>query len=322
VGGSLAPPIKDLERWLQENPEFGIAPEWASVVKQSGYLPENMFDRILTGPVVREEVSRRGRRPKSELTKAAAAAMTVNPLVANGLLAGMDLNSLQSLQQNLQNLQSLQLTAGLMGFPAGLPSTGGETKSLTSMFPMMHSNMAGLPNIFGMGDLLTKSSETAPKDRKGSSTIDSFKPTDGSNERTEKQNVDVCNEISVSSSAASSPRKVTPTTSASASVTSSGPLAINPLLLSSMLYPGILLSPGLNIPIAGFPQTNIFDVQTNRNTDVTKPKPTKETVEHQEGTEQNSSHENSGDDASEKATSLSTSEDTTQPDDSDSSEED
>lgn len=34
-----------------------------------------MFDRLLTGPVVREEgVRRRGRRPKSEMVKAAAAA--------------------------------------------------------------------------------------------------------------------------------------------------------------------------------------------------------------------------------------------------------
>lgn len=40
-----------------------------------GFLPEAMFDRLLTGPVVREEgVRRRGRRPKSEIAKAAAAA--------------------------------------------------------------------------------------------------------------------------------------------------------------------------------------------------------------------------------------------------------
>ncbi len=35
-----------------------------------GYLPESMFDRILTGPIVPEEVSRRGRRPKNALAKA------------------------------------------------------------------------------------------------------------------------------------------------------------------------------------------------------------------------------------------------------------
>lgn len=285
-----------------------------------GFLPANMFDRILTGPVVREEVSRRGRRPKSELTKAAAAAaaaMTVNPLVTNGLLAGMDLSSLQSLQQNLQNLQSFQLTAaGLMGFPAGLPSAG-DAKSLASMFPMMLSNMAG----FGMGGLLHKPSEATLESKRGSGTVDSRKPTDGTNERTVKQSVDLCSEISVSNSATSSPKKLTPTTSASASATAGSPLAINPLL-SSMLYPGILLSPGLNISIPGFPQTNMFNVQTNKHTDVAMSKPTKETAEHPEGEDHNSSHENSGDDASEKAASSSSSDNTTQPDDSGSSEED
>uniref|UniRef100_A0A4W3KAU6 Chromodomain helicase DNA binding protein 9 n=1 Tax=Callorhinchus milii TaxID=7868 RepID=A0A4W3KAU6_CALMI len=331
VGGSLAPAIKDLGRWLQENLDFGIAPEWADVVKQSGYLPESMFDRILTGPVVREEVSRRGRRPKSELTKAAAvaaAAMTVNPLVTNGLLAGMDLTSLQSLQQNLQNLQSLQLTAGLMGFPGALQSTGGlqstagDNKTLASMFPMMLSNMTGLPNLFGMGGLLNKPSDTGHGDKKGSGNTD-FKPTDGTNERTEKQNVDSCCEISVSScSSTSSPKKITPATSASASAASSNPLAINPLLLSSMLYPSILLPPGLNLSVPGFSQTNRFDVQTDKSTAGTTSKPAEETAEQQERTEQNTSQENSGDDGSEKEASLSTSDDTTHPDDSDSSEED
>lgn len=108
-----------------------------------------MFDRILTGPVVREEVSRRGRRPKSEIAKATAAAaaataasVSVNPLLTNGLLPGVDLSSLQALQQNLQNLQSLQVTAGLMGMPAGL-TTGGEAKNMAAMFPMLLSGMAG-----------------------------------------------------------------------------------------------------------------------------------------------------------------------------------
>uniref|UniRef100_A0AAQ4NRQ4 Chromodomain helicase DNA binding protein 7 n=1 Tax=Gasterosteus aculeatus aculeatus TaxID=481459 RepID=A0AAQ4NRQ4_GASAC len=94
------PPRQPL--WLLENPEYSIAPDWTDIVKQSvsskdswtlilctdevccitvsssntqGFLPEAMFDRLLTGPVVREEgVRRRGRRPKSEIAKAAAAA--------------------------------------------------------------------------------------------------------------------------------------------------------------------------------------------------------------------------------------------------------
>uniref|UniRef100_A0A8C2ZWA0 Chromodomain helicase DNA binding protein 7 n=1 Tax=Cyclopterus lumpus TaxID=8103 RepID=A0A8C2ZWA0_CYCLU len=75
MGGAMAPPMKELPRWLLENPEYSIAPDWTDIVKQSGFLPEAMFDRLLTGPVVREEgVRRRGRRPKSEIAKATVAA--------------------------------------------------------------------------------------------------------------------------------------------------------------------------------------------------------------------------------------------------------
>lgn len=35
MGGAMAPPMKDLPRWLEENPEFAVAPDWAEVVKQS-----------------------------------------------------------------------------------------------------------------------------------------------------------------------------------------------------------------------------------------------------------------------------------------------
>lgn len=35
IGGAFAPPLKDLCRFLQENPEYGVPPEWADVVKQS-----------------------------------------------------------------------------------------------------------------------------------------------------------------------------------------------------------------------------------------------------------------------------------------------
>ncbi|KYO27317.1 hypothetical protein Y1Q_0021242 [Alligator mississippiensis] len=43
VGGAFAPPLKDLCRFLKENPEYGVAPEWGEVVKQSGFLPEGML---------------------------------------------------------------------------------------------------------------------------------------------------------------------------------------------------------------------------------------------------------------------------------------
>ncbi|KYO26050.1 hypothetical protein Y1Q_0003810 [Alligator mississippiensis] len=46
MGGAMAPPMKDLPRWLEENPEFAVAPDWTDIVKQSGFVPESMFDRL------------------------------------------------------------------------------------------------------------------------------------------------------------------------------------------------------------------------------------------------------------------------------------
>lgn len=322
VGGAFAPPLKDLCRFLKENPEYGVAPEWGEVVKQSGFLPEGMFDRILTGPVVREEVSRRGRRPKSEIAKATAAAaaataasVSVNPLLANGLLPGVDLPSLQALQQNLQNLQSLQVTAGLMGMPAGL-TTGGEAKNMAAMFPMLLSGMAGLPNLLGMGGLLTKSTESISEEKKGSDS----KEADIKKERTEDQNTDTGGENSVSSS---------PSTSSAAAA--ANPLSLNPLLLSNILYPGMLLTPGLNLHIPALSQSNIFDVQNSESNDTGSAKPTEEKEENSRvrdqedkgGTEPSSHNENSTDEGSEKADASSGSDSTSSSsEDSDSSDED
>uniref|UniRef100_A0A8C3RDS4 Chromodomain helicase DNA binding protein 9 n=1 Tax=Cyanoderma ruficeps TaxID=181631 RepID=A0A8C3RDS4_9PASS len=322
VGGAFAPPLKDLCRFLKENPEYGVAPEWGEVVKQSGFLPEGMFERILTGPVVREEVSRRGRRPKSEIAKATAAAAaasaasaSLNPLLANGLLPGVDLPSLQALQHNLQNLQSLQVTAGLMGMPAGL-AAGGEAKNVAAMFPMLLSGMAGLPNLLGMGGLLTKSTESASEEKKGNDS----KETDAKKERTEDQNTDTGGENSVSSS---------PSTSSAAAA--ANPLSLNPLLLSNILYPGMLLTPGLNLHIPALSQSNIFDVQNSESNDTGSAKPTEEKEENSRvrdqedkgGTEPSSHNENSTDEGSEKADASSGSDSTSSSsEDSDSSDED
>uniref|UniRef100_W5MK45 Chromodomain helicase DNA binding protein 9 n=1 Tax=Lepisosteus oculatus TaxID=7918 RepID=W5MK45_LEPOC len=276
VGGAFAPPLKDLCRFLKENPEYGVPPEWADVVKRSGFLPESMFDRILTGPIVREEVSRRGRRPKSEMAKAAAAAanasaatLSINPLLSNGLLSGMDLSSLQALQQNLQSLQSLHLTAGLMGLPGGLAAAG-DANNLAAMFPMMLSGMAGLPNLLGMGGLLGKPQEGAGVSEDGtkkgnggsgdssSSASKTPVPTDTKGERTEGQGADQC-PSDPSTSGATAPLSASAVAAAAAS--SNHPLALNPLLLSSMLYPGMLLTPGLNLPISALSQSGVFDAQ-------------------------------------------------------------
>ncbi|XP_061225878.1 chromodomain-helicase-DNA-binding protein 9-like isoform X3 [Neopsephotus bourkii] len=316
VGGAFAPPLKDLCRFLKENPEYGVAPDWGEVVKQSGFLPEGMFDRILTGPVVREEVSRRGRRPKSEIAKAtavaSAAGISVNPLLANGLLPTVDLPSLQALQQNLQ---SLQVTAGLMGMPADL-TAGGEAKNMAAMFPMLLSGMVGLQNLLGMGGLLTKSTESISEEKKGSDS----KEADTKKERTEDQNMDAGGENSVSSS---------PSTSSAAAAAS--PLSLNPLLLSNIIYPGMLLTPGLNLHIPALSQSNIFDVQNSESNDTGSAKLTEEKDENSRvrdqedkgGTEPSSHNENSTDEGSEKADASSGSDSTSSSsEDSDSSDED
>ncbi|KAK7945452.1 hypothetical protein WMY93_001180 [Mugilogobius chulae] len=198
MGGAMAPPMKELSRWLLENPEFSIAPDWTDIVKQSGFLPEAMFDRLLTGPVVREEgVRRRGRRPKSEIAKAAAAAQVaaaqaaqaslasaatsaggINPLLLNSLFGGMDLSSLQS-------LQSLQLAAGLMAFPTADPK---QAAAAASMLPLMMPgvgglpNMAALPNMFSLGGLFGGNLATAATATATSNAAAASATTNGTSE--------------------------------------------------------------------------------------------------------------------------------------------
>uniref|UniRef100_A0A4X1SHN9 Chromodomain helicase DNA binding protein 7 n=1 Tax=Sus scrofa TaxID=9823 RepID=A0A4X1SHN9_PIG len=204
-----------------------------------GFVPESMFDRLLTGPVVRGEgASRRGRRPKSEIARAAAAAAAVastsgiNPLLVNSLFAGMDLTSLQ----NLQNLQSLQL-AGLMGFPPGLATAaaaaGGDTKNPAAVLPLMLPGVAGLPSVFGLGGLLNTPLSAHEDENK-----DSEKSTDAA---------PAPDSANGSVGAAPGPAGLP-----------SSPLAFNPFLLSTMapglFYPSMFLPPGLGgLTLPGFP---------------------------------------------------------------------
>ncbi|KAM7075284.1 chromodomain-helicase-DNA-binding protein 7 isoform 3-T4 [Molossus nigricans] len=265
MGGAMAPPMKDLPRWLEENPEFAVAPDWTDIVKQSGFVPESMFDRLLTGPVVRGEgASRRGRRPKSEIARAAAAAAAVastsgiNPLLVNSLFAGMDLTSLQ----NLQNLQSLQL-AGLMGFPPGLATAaaaGGDAKNPAAVLPLMLPGMAGLPSVFGLGGLLNNPLSAATGNTTTASSQgepeDSTSKVDEKGNENEEENKD----------SEKSTDAVSATDSANGSVGAatapaglpSNPLAFNPFLLSTMapglFYPSMFLPPGLGgLTLPGFP---------------------------------------------------------------------
>ncbi|KAG8442016.1 hypothetical protein GDO86_010983 [Hymenochirus boettgeri] len=265
MGGAMAPPMRDLPRWLEENPEFAVAPDWTDIVKQSGFVPESMFDRLLTGPVVREEgASRRGRRPKSEIAKAAAAAAAaastsgINPLLMNSLFAGMDLASLQ----NLQNLQSLQL-AGLMGFPPGLATAataGGDSKNPAAMLPLMLPGMAGLPNMFGLGGLLnnplaTGSTNSTTASSQGETEDGTLKADEKKTETEEDAKDSEKTTDTVSATDSGSVGAAASTTTAGLSA---NPLAFSPFLLSTMapglFYPSMFLPPGLaGLTLPGFP---------------------------------------------------------------------
>lgn len=239
-----------------------------------GFVPESMFDRLLTGPVVREEgASRRGRRPKSEIAKAAAAAAAVastsgiNPLLMNSLFAGMDLTSLQ----NLQNLQSLQL-AGLMGFPPGLATAaaaaGGDSKNPAAMLPLMLPGMAGLPNMFGLSGLLnnpiTAASGNATMASGQGETEDGTSKVEEKKTENEEENKDSEKSTDTVSAIDSANGSVSATAAAAAATTTTNtglpanPLTFNPFLLSTMapglFYPSMFLPPGLGgLTLPGFP---------------------------------------------------------------------
>lgn len=42
----MAPPMKELPRWLLENPEFSIAPDWTDIVKQSVSYQDKIYALI------------------------------------------------------------------------------------------------------------------------------------------------------------------------------------------------------------------------------------------------------------------------------------
>ncbi|KAG5836431.1 hypothetical protein ANANG_G00254650 [Anguilla anguilla] len=165
LGGAMAPAMKELSRWLDANTDYCVAPDWADIVKHSGFLPEGKFTRILTEPVCRDAgPRRRGRRPRGDMPKGGAllseSPSGMGPLFMNGLIGSMDLVSLQ----NLRNVPGIPLT-GLMGFPHGfaaVPAAGGEdAKNGLSMLPMMLHGMAAVqPHMFSVGGLVSQPATT------------------------------------------------------------------------------------------------------------------------------------------------------------------
>ncbi|XP_075938173.1 chromodomain-helicase-DNA-binding protein 6 isoform X1 [Anarhichas minor] len=160
LGGAMAPAIKELSRWLDANSEYYVAPDWADVVKHSGFLPEGKFCRILTEPVNRDPGSRRrGRRPRSEMPKPllsvsdSASSSLGPPLFMNGGLIG-SMDSMVAMQNLRGGLHGIPIS-GIMaaGFPHGFSAAvqgGGasaeDAKNGLSMLPMM---LHGIPHPHG-----------------------------------------------------------------------------------------------------------------------------------------------------------------------------
>uniref|UniRef100_A0A665TJF4 Chromodomain helicase DNA binding protein 6 n=1 Tax=Echeneis naucrates TaxID=173247 RepID=A0A665TJF4_ECHNA len=189
LGGAMAPAIKELSRWLDANSEYFVAPDWADVVKHSGFLPEGKFSRILTEPVNRDPGSRRrGRRPRSEMPKPLLSVSDSSspglgpPLFMNGGLIG-SVDSMVAMQNLRGGIPGIPIS-GIMaaGFPHGFPAAiqaGGagtsaeDAKNGLSMLPMMlhgipHPHGAAIPQhaLFSVGTMMAHTpSSTTPAEK-------------------------------------------------------------------------------------------------------------------------------------------------------------
>ncbi|KAM7006205.1 LOW QUALITY PROTEIN: chromodomain-helicase-DNA-binding protein 6 [Tautogolabrus adspersus] len=232
LGGAMAPAIKELSRWLDANSEYFVAPDWADVVKHSGFLPEGMFSRILTEPVNRDPGSRRrGRRPRSEMPKPLLSVSDSTssglgpPLFMNGGLIG-SMDSMVAMQ-NLRGGMGIPIS-GIMaagfphGFSAAVQAGGGsssseDTKNGLSMLPMMlhgipHPHGAAIPQhaLFSVSAMMAH----APPPPHPSSTTSSSSSTVSA--------AKVTTTTALSTSEAASPSSTTPAERESAASGSAG----------------------------------------------------------------------------------------------------
>uniref|UniRef100_A0A4W6DQ68 Chromodomain helicase DNA binding protein 6 n=1 Tax=Lates calcarifer TaxID=8187 RepID=A0A4W6DQ68_LATCA len=171
LGGAMAPAIKELSRWLDANSEYYVAPDWADVVKHSGFLPEGKFSRILTEPVNRDPGSRRrGRRPRSEMPKPLLSVSDSSspglgpPLFMNGGLIG--------------SMDSMVAMQNLRGGIPGIPISG--IMNGLSMLPMMlhgipHPHGAAIPQhaLFSIGAMMAHTAPPPPPPPSSSSSSSS-----------------------------------------------------------------------------------------------------------------------------------------------------
>lgn len=201
---------------------------------------------------------KRGRRPRSEMVKPGVlmgdTTSAMGPMFMNGLIAGMDLVSLQ----NLRNIHNLQL-AGLMGFPAGFAAipSGEDGKNSLNMLPMMLPGMAGMSHVFGVGGLLNSPSMMSNTSTSCTSTLTtsvSSKANKGSEQHSGAAESRKHEDGSLSG------EKPGPSSSfpdsGEARVTTSNALPINPFLLHSMpaglIYPSMFLPHGVGMAMPGF----------------------------------------------------------------------
>uniref|UniRef100_A0A8C5C3E7 Chromodomain helicase DNA binding protein 7 n=1 Tax=Gadus morhua TaxID=8049 RepID=A0A8C5C3E7_GADMO len=265
MGGAMAPPMKELSRWLLENPEFAIAPDWTDIVKQSVSDNGSSLNKV-GGPLA-----------KWEAVICVVYAGGLNPLLLSSLLGGMDLSSLQSLQS--LHLQSLQLAAGLMAFPPSSdPKQAAANAAAASMLPLMLpgmgglGGMGGLSNMFSLGGLgglfggnLAAASSQSPfgamvTGTAGNGTLEEEEEVEEEEaEREEKASGSVATPL-----AADPPSEAAVLNGDAAALLaglSANSLGFNPFLLSSMapglFYPSVFLPPGLAaLGLQGFPSAS------------------------------------------------------------------
>uniref|UniRef100_W5MKR0 Chromodomain helicase DNA binding protein 6 n=1 Tax=Lepisosteus oculatus TaxID=7918 RepID=W5MKR0_LEPOC len=227
----------------------------------AGFLPEGKFNRILTEPVSRDPgPRRRGRRPRSEMAKAAGmmadSPSSMGPLFMNGLIGSMDLVSLQ----NLRNVPGIPL-AGLMGFPHGFAAVpaGEDAKNGLNMLPMMLHGMAAVqPHMFSVGGLLSQPPSTSPSSTSAPAPpVATVSSADSLDARKEDK---LPSDVTTSSACVSSSRAEPVVTT---STTTSGHLAFNPFLIPGMshglLYPHMFLPHGISMALPSMPQAGPAD---------------------------------------------------------------
>ncbi|KAM9719285.1 chromodomain-helicase-DNA-binding protein 8 isoform 2-T2 [Menidia menidia] len=59
VGAAFCPMLQDLREYMEENPDSAVAPEWSETVRNSGFLPESLFHRLLNE---HSEIPKKSRR--------------------------------------------------------------------------------------------------------------------------------------------------------------------------------------------------------------------------------------------------------------------